>query len=59
MDKVLQMITQAEFDAHYIIIYSSVTTMRQIYLRYIKSQIEDNNGVVFILPYYETCENLT
>ena len=32
--------------------------MRQIYLRYIKSQIEDNNEVVFILPYYERCENL-
>ena len=29
-------------------------TLRQIYSSYIKAQIEDNNEIVLILPYYET-----
>ena len=31
-------------------------TLRQIYSGYIKAQLEDNNEIVLILPYYETTE---
>jgi hypothetical protein len=33
-------------------------TLRQIYSRYIKTQLEDNNELVLILPYYETTETV-
>ena len=51
---VLKQLRQAEFGAHYIIVYHDMMTLRQIYSSYIKAQIEDNNEIVLILPYYET-----
>jgi DcmR-like sensory protein len=53
---VLKQLRQAEFGAHYIIVYYDMMTLRQIYSGYIKSQLEDNNEIVLILPYYETTE---
>jgi MEDS: MEthanogen/methylotroph, DcmR Sensory domain len=53
---VLKQLRQAEYGAHYIIVYYDMMTLRQIYLRYIKTQLEDNNELVLILPYYETTE---
>ena len=53
---VLKQLRQAEFGAHYIIVYPDMMTLRQIYSRYIKAQIEDHNEIVLILPYYETTE---
>ena len=53
---VLKQLRQAEFGAHYIIVYPDMMTLRQIYSRYIKAQIEDDNGIILMLPYYETTE---
>jgi hypothetical protein len=53
---ILTQLRQAEFGAHYIIVYYDVMTLRQIYSGYIKDQLEDNNEIVLILPYYETTE---
>jgi hypothetical protein len=53
---VLKQLRQAEFRAHYIIVYHDMMTLRQIYSSYIKAQLEDNNEIVLILPYYETTE---
>jgi MEDS: MEthanogen/methylotroph, DcmR Sensory domain len=55
---VLKQLRQAEYGAHYIIVYYDLMTLRQIYLRYIKTQLEDNNELVLILPYYETTEKV-
>jgi hypothetical protein len=33
-------------------------TLRQIYAGYIRTQLEDNNELVLILPYYETTETV-
>jgi hypothetical protein len=55
---VLKQLRQAEYGAHYIIVYYDIMTLRQIYLRYIKTQLEDNNELVLILPYYETTETV-
>jgi hypothetical protein len=52
---VLKQLRQAEFGAHYIIVYYDMMTLRQIYSGYIKDQLEDNE-IVLILPYYETNE---
>ncbi|MDQ3867968.1 MAG: MEDS domain-containing protein [Thermoproteota archaeon] len=53
---VLKQLRQAEFGAHYIIVYPDMMTLRQIYSRYIKAQIEDDNEIILMLPYYETTE---
>jgi hypothetical protein len=55
---VLKQLRKAEYGAHYIIVYYDMMTLRQIYLRYIKTQLEDNNELVLILPYYETTETV-
>jgi hypothetical protein len=53
---ILKQLRQAEFGAHYIIVYPDMMTLRQIYSGYIKAQIEDDNEIVLMLPYYETTE---
>jgi hypothetical protein len=55
-DDVIKQLRQAEFGAHYIIVYHNMMTLRQIYSGYINAQLEDNNEIVLILPYYETTE---
>ena len=55
---VLKQLRQAESGAHYIIVYYDLMTLRQIYAGYIKTQLEDNNELVLILPYYETTERV-
>jgi MEDS: MEthanogen/methylotroph, DcmR Sensory domain len=53
---ILKQLRQAEYGAHYIIVYYDMMTLRQIYTSYIKTQLEYNNELVLILPYYETPE---
>jgi hypothetical protein len=53
---ILKQLRQAEFGAHYITVYPDMMTLRQIYSGYIKAQIEDDNEIVLMLPYYETTE---
>src|SRR5215210_1805227 len=55
-NEVLKQLRQAEYGAHYIIVYHDMMTLRQIYASYIRTQLEDNNELVLILPYYETTE---
>ena len=55
---ILKQLRQAEYGAHYIIVYYDMMTLRQIYTSYIKTQLEDNNELVLILPYYETTETV-
>jgi hypothetical protein len=55
-DDLLKQLRQAEFGAHYIIVYHNMMALRQIYSGYINAQLEDNNEIVLILPYYETTE---
>ncbi len=55
-NNVLKQLRQAEFGAHYIIVYHDMITLRRVYSEYIKAQLEDKNEIVLILPYYETTE---
>jgi hypothetical protein len=55
---VLKQLRQAEYGAHYIIVYHDMMTLRKIYTGYIKTQLEYNNELVLILPYYETTETV-
>ena len=55
---ILEQLRQAEYGAHYIIVYPDIMTLREIYSNYIKYQIEDKNEIVLVLSYYETVNNI-
>jgi MEDS: MEthanogen/methylotroph, DcmR Sensory domain len=54
----LSQINQAEYGAHYIIIYSDLFTLRELYSNYIQEQIEENNEMILINPFYETTDSV-
>jgi hypothetical protein len=54
----LEQITEAEYGAHYIIIYPDLATLRELYSNYIHKQIEENNEIVLINPFYETTDSV-
>src|SRR5919198_2072186 len=49
---------QADYGSHYLIIYPGLTVLRQIYSLYIKNQLEENNELIFVIPYYETTDKV-
>ena len=53
---IFEEIRLAEYGVHYLVVYPDMITLRRIYSGYIKAQLEDNNEIVLILPYYETTE---
>jgi Cft2 family RNA processing exonuclease len=58
LDDALEQINQSEFGAHHLIVYSDQRVLREIYTRYIKTQLEQENKTVLILPHYETADSL-
>ncbi|HEX7207516.1 MAG TPA: hypothetical protein VF233_04995 [Nitrososphaeraceae archaeon] len=46
----------SEYGVHYLVVYPDMNTLRRIYSYYTKMQLEDNNEIVLIVPYYETTE---
>jgi hypothetical protein len=57
-NEILEHLHQAEYGTHSILVYPNVETLRETYSRYVKSQLEDNNEIVLILPYYETANKV-
>jgi hypothetical protein len=53
----LYQMNEAEYGAHYIIIYPNLATIRQLYTSYIPKQIQENNEIVLLNPFYETTES--
>jgi MEDS: MEthanogen/methylotroph, DcmR Sensory domain len=58
VDDALHHINQAEYGAHYMIIYPELDTLRELYSNYVGKQIEDNNEIVIINPFYETTDSV-
>jgi MEDS: MEthanogen/methylotroph, DcmR Sensory domain len=54
----LDQINQAEYGAHYMIIYPNLDTSREIYSNYAHKQIKENNEIVLINPFYETTDSV-
>ncbi len=54
----LDEINQAEYGAHYMIIYPDLDTLRDLYSNYAHKQIQENNGIVLIHPFYETTDSV-
>jgi hypothetical protein len=53
-NEILEHLNKAEYSSHSILVYPNIETLRETYSTYAKSQLEDNNEIVLILPYYET-----
>jgi hypothetical protein len=54
----LEQIHQAEYGAHCLIIYPDLFTLRELYSNYVQKQIEENNEIVLINPFYETTDSV-
>ena len=54
----LSQIDQAEYGAHYILVYPDLFILRELYSNYIKKQIEENNEMILINPFYETTDSV-
>jgi MEDS: MEthanogen/methylotroph, DcmR Sensory domain len=54
----LDQINQAEYGAHYMIIYPNLDTLRELYSNYVHKQIKDNNEIILVNPFYETTDSV-
>ena len=58
LDDALEQINQSEYGAHHLIVYSNQRVLKELYTKYIKTQLERENKTVLMLPHYETTESL-
>jgi MEDS: MEthanogen/methylotroph, DcmR Sensory domain len=58
IESVLEQLNQTEYGSHYIIVYPNLANLRELYSRYIKTEIEENDMIVLILPFYETTDSV-
>jgi len=58
INDILHHMNQAEYGAHYMIIYPDLLTLRELYSKYTHKQIEENNEIVLINPFYETTDSV-
>ena len=56
VNETLDAIKESETGTHGLLVYPDITTLRAIYSRFTKIQLEDKNEIVLILPYYETTD---
>jgi hypothetical protein len=55
-DTIFEEMRLSEYGVHCLVVYPDMNTLRRIYSYYTKMQLEDNNEIVLIVPYYETTE---
>ena len=58
IDDALEQINQSEHGAHHLIVYPNQRVLRELYRKYVKTQLEQENKTVLILPHYETTDSL-
>jgi hypothetical protein len=54
----LHHLSQASYGFHSMIIYPDLDTLRELYSNYIHEQIEKNNEIVLVNPFYETNDSV-
>jgi hypothetical protein len=54
----LEHVYQTEYGAHYLLVYPDLKTLREIYPKYIKTQLQDPNDIMLIYTYYESPNNI-
>ena len=57
-DDALEQINQSEYGAHHLIVYPNQRVLRELYTKYVKTQLNRENKTVLILPHYETTDSL-
>jgi hypothetical protein len=57
-NEILDHLNNIEYSSHSILVYPNIETLRETYSTYARSQLEDNNEIVLILPYYETANRV-
>jgi hypothetical protein len=55
---VIRLLRQADFGSHYTVIYPNLAILREIYSNYTLTQVEENNEIVVLIPYYETTDSV-
>jgi hypothetical protein len=58
VEEAIHQINQAEYGAHYIIIYPDLDILRELYSNYTYKQLKENNEIVLINPFYETTDSV-
>jgi hypothetical protein len=58
VEEAVERLHTAECGAHYMVIYPNSIALSDLYSSYTHKQIEENNGVVQINPFYETTESV-
>lgn len=56
VNETLDAINESETGTHCLMVYPDIMTLRAIYSRFTKQQLEDKNEIVLILPYYENID---
>ena len=57
--EVSQELKKSSFGAHFLVIYPDMSTLREMYSRYVKFALSDEgNEIVLILPFLETVDNV-
>jgi hypothetical protein len=54
VNETLDALKQSQTGVHCLVVYPNLSSLRAIYSNYTKMQLEDNNEIVLVLPYYET-----
>jgi hypothetical protein len=54
VNEALDALKESQTGTHCLMVYPDLPSLRAIYSKYTKIQLEDNNEIVLILPYYDT-----
>jgi hypothetical protein len=54
VNEALDALKESQTGTHCLMVYPDLPSLRAIYSKYAKIQLEDNNEIVLILPYYDT-----
>jgi DNA-binding response OmpR family regulator len=54
----LTLLSKSNMGNHYMIIYDDLKVLRTFYSNYTKTQVEENNEVVLLNPFYETVDSV-
>jgi hypothetical protein len=54
VNETLDALKESQTETHCLMVYPDLPSLRAIYSKYAKIQLEDNNEIVLILPYYDT-----
>jgi hypothetical protein len=54
VNETLDALKASQMGTHCLLVYPDLPSVRAIYSKYTKTQLEDNNEIVLILPYYDT-----